>query len=71
MRDYLEFEKPLREIEEKIEKLAATGSTKSGAQDEIRKLRTKVAQLEHELYSKLTMITRTTEQLWKVFVILS
>ena len=59
MRDYLEFEKPLREIEEKIEKLAATGSTKSGAQDEIRKLRTKVAQLEHELYSKLTPWQRT------------
>ena len=25
MRDYLEFEKPLREVEEKIEKLAASG----------------------------------------------
>ena len=54
MRDYLEFEKPLREVEEKIEKLAASGGTKAGVQDEIRKLRMKLAQLEHELYAKLT-----------------
>jgi acetyl-CoA carboxylase carboxyl transferase subunit alpha len=59
MRDYLEFEKPLREVEEKIEKLAAAGSGKSSAQDEIRKLRTKLAQLEHELYGKLTPWQRT------------
>jgi acetyl-CoA carboxylase carboxyl transferase subunit alpha len=59
MRDYLEFEKPLREVEEKIEKLAASGGGKSGNQDEIRKLRTKLAQLEHELYSKLSPWQRT------------
>ena len=59
MRDYLEFEKPLREVEEKIEKLAASGGTKAGVQDEIRKLRMKLAQLEHELYGKLTPWQRT------------
>ena len=59
MRDYLEFEKPLREIEEKIEKLAAAGAGKSSAQDEIRKLRMKLAQLEHELYNNLTPWQRT------------
>jgi acetyl-CoA carboxylase carboxyl transferase subunit alpha len=59
MRDYLEFEKPLREVEEKIEKLAASGGGKSSAQDEIRKLRMKLAQLEHELYGKLTPWQRT------------
>lgn len=59
MRDYLEFEKPLREVEEKIEKLAASGGTKAGVQDEIRKLRMKLAQLEHELYAKLTPWQRT------------
>ncbi|HLZ35924.1 MAG TPA: acetyl-CoA carboxylase carboxyltransferase subunit alpha [Nitrospira sp.] len=59
MRDYLEFEKPLREIEEKIEKLAAAGSGKSGPQEEIRKLRMKLAHLEHELYSHLTPWQRT------------
>jgi acetyl-CoA carboxylase carboxyl transferase subunit alpha len=59
MRDYLEFEKPLREVEEKIEKLAAGGNGKSSAQEEIRKLRTKLAQLEHDLYNKLTPWQRT------------
>ena len=59
MRDYLEFEKPLREIEEKIEKLVSAGSNKSSAQDDIRKLRMKLAQLEHELYSNLTPWQRT------------
>jgi acetyl-CoA carboxylase carboxyl transferase subunit alpha len=59
MRDYLEFEKPLREIEEKIEKLASSGGGKAGVQDEIRKLRMKLAQLEHELYGKLTPWQRT------------
>jgi acetyl-CoA carboxylase carboxyl transferase subunit alpha len=59
MSDYLEFEKPLREVEEKIEKLAASGNGKSGTQDEIRKLRMKLAQLEHELYGKLTPWQRT------------
>ena len=35
MRDYLEFEKPIREIEEKIEKLAAANSGKASTQEEI------------------------------------
>ncbi len=60
MRDYLEFEKPIREIEEKIEKLsAATTTGKSSSQDEIRKLRTKLAKVEHELYQNLTPWQRT------------
>lgn len=59
MRDYLEFEKPIREIEEKIEKLAAATTGKSASQDDIRKLRTKLAQVEHELYSHLTPWQRT------------
>ena len=59
MRDYLEFEKPLREVEEKIEKLAASGGGKASVQDEVRKLRMKLAQLEHELYGKLTPWQRT------------
>jgi acetyl-CoA carboxylase carboxyl transferase subunit alpha len=59
MRDYLEFEKPLREVEEKIEKLASSGGGKAGVQDEVRKLRMKLAQLEHELYGKLTPWQRT------------
>ncbi|MGE3152553.1 MAG: acetyl-CoA carboxylase carboxyltransferase subunit alpha [Nitrospiraceae bacterium] len=60
MRDYLEFEKPLRDIEERIEKLTASGTAaKSSTQDEIRKLRAKLAQTEHELYHHLTPWQRT------------
>lgn len=59
MRDYLEFEKPIREIEEKIEKLAASGSGKASTQEEIRKLRGKLAQVENQLYSSLTPWQRT------------
>ncbi|UVT17759.1 MAG: acetyl-CoA carboxylase carboxyltransferase subunit alpha [Nitrospira sp.] len=60
MRDYLEFEKPIREIEEKIEKLsAAATSGKSASQNDTRKLRTKLAQVEHELYKNLTPWQRT------------
>lgn len=60
MRDYLEFEKPIREIEEKIEKLsAAATSGKASSQNDIRKLRAKLAQVEHELYKNLTPWQRT------------
>jgi acetyl-CoA carboxylase carboxyl transferase subunit alpha len=60
MRDYLEFEQPIREIEEKIEKLsAAVAGGKASAQGEIRKLRAKLAQVEHELYQNLTPWQRT------------
>lgn len=59
MRDYLEFEKPLREIEEQIEKLAGSGTTRPSVQEEIRKLKARLAQTESELYSKLTPWQRT------------
>lgn len=58
MRDYLDFEKPLKDIEEKIEKLTGTGAKASG-QEEVRKLRAKLAQAEHELYQQLTPWQRT------------
>ncbi|MBH0182542.1 MAG: acetyl-CoA carboxylase carboxyltransferase subunit alpha [Nitrospira sp.] len=60
MRDYLEFEQPLREIEEKIEKLSAAAvGGKVSAQNDIRKLRAKFAQVEYELYQNLTPWQRT------------
>ena len=60
MRDYLEFEQPLREIEEKIEKLSAAAvGGKASAQNDIRKLRAKFAQVEYELYQNLTPWQRT------------
>lgn len=59
MRDFLEFEKPLRELEEKIESLASAGSSRSSAQEEIRKLKAKLAETEIEIYSNLTAWQRT------------
>ena len=60
MREHLEFEKPIREIEEKIEKLSATAANgKSSVQNDIRKLRAKLAQAEHELYKNLSPWQRT------------
>jgi acetyl-CoA carboxylase carboxyl transferase subunit alpha len=59
MRDYLEFEKPLREIEEKIEKLAGTASAKHSVQEELRKLKARLAHEEVALYSKITPWQRT------------
>jgi acetyl-CoA carboxylase carboxyl transferase subunit alpha len=58
MRDYLDFEKPLREIEEKVEKLASAGG-RASAQEEIRKLKGRLAQAEAELYANLTPWQRT------------
>jgi acetyl-CoA carboxylase carboxyl transferase subunit alpha len=60
MRDYLEFEQPIRDIEEKIENLsAAAAGGKASAQSDIRKLRAKLAQVEHKLYQNLTPWQRT------------
>jgi acetyl-CoA carboxylase carboxyl transferase subunit alpha len=60
MRDYLEFEQPIREIEEKIEKLsAAAAGGKASAQTDLRKLRAKLAEVEHGLYQQLTPWQRT------------
>ncbi len=54
MRDYLDFERPLREIEERLEKLAGPGAAKPSVQDEIRKLKSRLAQAEIDLYRNLT-----------------
>lgn len=59
MRDYLEFEKPIQELEKRIEKLSSSSSSKPSAQEEIRKLKTQLAQKESELYSQLTPWQRT------------
>jgi acetyl-CoA carboxylase carboxyl transferase subunit alpha len=59
MRDYLEFEKPIREIEERIEKLAGTGATRPSVKEELRKLKARLAQVESEIYNKLTPWQRT------------
>ncbi|MFM8552165.1 MAG: acetyl-CoA carboxylase carboxyltransferase subunit alpha [Nitrospiraceae bacterium] len=59
MKDYLEFEKPIRELEERIEKLAGAAAGRASAQDEIRKLKAKLAQTETEIYASLSPWQRT------------
>jgi len=59
MREYLEFEKPIAEVEEKIEKLTAAAQGRSGAQDDLRRLRAKLHQLQSEIYASLTPWQRT------------
>src|SRR3989442_12792345 len=59
MREYLDFEKPIAEIEEKIEKLTATGQERPGVPDDLRKLREKLYKLQSEIYTGLTPWQRT------------
>ncbi len=59
MRDYLEFEKPLIEYEEKIEKLKPFAKTDPLIQREIQALEKKAREVQVEIYSKLTPWQRT------------
>src|SRR5437867_3314359 len=59
MREYLDFEKPIAEIEEKIEKLTAAGQERPGVPDDLRKLREKLYKLQAEIYTGLTPWQRT------------
>lgn len=59
MRDYLDFERPLREIEEQLEKLSGPGATRAPVQEEIRKLKARLAKTELDLYRDLTPWQRT------------
>ena len=54
MREYLDFEKPIRELEERIGRLKKSGSKKQSVQDTIEKQTVRLHQLEMELYSNLT-----------------
>src|SRR2546427_9878646 len=59
MPESLGFEKPIAEIEEKTEKLAAAGQSRPGGQDDLRKPRAKLYQLQAETYARLTPWQRT------------
>ncbi len=59
MRDYLEFEKPIQEMDERIEKIQSSGSSRSSVQEELRRLKARLAQLEAEVYQRLTPWQRT------------
>jgi len=55
MSDYLDFEKPLMEIEEKIQKLRSySGKSTSTLVEEIKKLEAKALEVQNEIYVKLT-----------------
>ncbi len=54
MRDFLEFEKPLQELEERIEKLMKSGSDRKAVPRLIRILRGRLAKTERQLFGNLT-----------------
>ncbi len=55
MRHYLDFEKPLADIHEQIEKLRSADGAENGANDkELERLTKKARSLEADLYKKLT-----------------
>ncbi len=61
MRSYLDFEKPVAELEAKVEELRAMGETGNAVAvgDEINRLESKAAQALKELYAELTPWQKT------------
>ena len=59
MREYLDFEKPIAELEEKLEKLAAAANGRGGRQEDLHKLRARLHQLQAEIYAGLSPWQRT------------
>ena len=59
MKDYLEFEKPLLDIQEKIDHLKDLSKTDSRHGEEIKKLQKKMEGLQQEIFSKLTSWQKT------------
>jgi acetyl-CoA carboxylase carboxyl transferase subunit alpha len=59
VREYLDFEKPIAELEEKLEKLGAPTNARGARQEDINKLRTKLHELQTEIYAGLSPWQRT------------
>jgi acetyl-CoA carboxylase carboxyl transferase subunit alpha len=59
LKDYLEFEKPIAEIEEKLEKLRTELATNPQVKGEIRTLEEESSRLHSEIFSRLTAWERT------------
>jgi acetyl-CoA carboxylase carboxyl transferase subunit alpha len=59
LREYLDFEKPIAELEEKLEKLAAAANGRGGRQEDLHKLRARLHQLQAEIYAGLSPWQRT------------
>ena len=54
MREYLEFEKPLKDLEGRIAKLVKSKSKKNSVQEAIEKSTDQLAKMEQELFANLT-----------------
>ncbi len=54
MRDFLEFEKPLKELEERLEKLKKSGSERKALPRLIRILQSRLTKTEQEIFGNLT-----------------
>ena len=59
MRDFLDFEKPLIEFEERIEKLKPFSKTDPLVQREIETIEKKAREVQTEIYARLTPWQRT------------
>jgi len=59
LKDHLDFEKPLLELEEKINRLKDISKHQPKTLDEIKRLQKKAYQLQEEIYSKLTAWQKT------------
>jgi acetyl-CoA carboxylase carboxyl transferase subunit alpha len=59
VREYLDFEKPIAELEDKLEKLAASSHVRGGRQEDLNKLRARLHQLQAEIYAGLSAWQRT------------
>ncbi len=59
MRTYLDFEKPVAELEAKLEELRAEAAAGNGSADEIARLEAKAAQTLRDLYANLTPWQKT------------
>lgn len=54
MSDYLDFEKPIMELEEKIERMKGLSKDQPKTHDDIQKLQKRAQQLRRDIYSRLT-----------------
>jgi acetyl-CoA carboxylase carboxyl transferase subunit alpha len=59
VREYLDFEKPIAELEDKLEKFAASSHARGGRQEDLNKLRARLHQLQAEIYAGLSAWQRT------------
>ena len=59
MRSYLDFEKPVAELEAKVDELRALAATGSDIGDEISRIEDKAAQALSDLYANLTPWQKT------------